>query len=93
VEPTTKNNTWTREKGVEKSGFSKLQTGMHITVVGLENAKQADRYSATRILTLAISGTTDNTPSPTEKISSPSATPRHRVTPSPRATPQPTIKE
>ncbi|MCX8008837.1 MAG: hypothetical protein N3A54_04005 [Patescibacteria group bacterium] len=100
VEPITKNNTWTQQRGVEKSGFSKLEKGMYTTIVGIENATQQDRYTATRILTWKIEKiennkdepepTTNPTPTVVQKLS-PSLTPspRQRTTSRPSPSPSP----
>lgn len=104
VEATTKNSLWTKEKGIEKGGFSKLETGMYATVVGLENAKQADRYSAVRLLVFTMDVPTSTNPV-MEDIATPSATPttaksklsptptkKATVTTKPSATPKATSK-
>ncbi len=98
VESTTKNNAWANGK-TDKGGFSKLETGMFVTVVGMENPKEADRYSALRILTVKVdsaTATSSVSPTPTMEAASPSATPKtktisttptKKVTATPKVTP------
>ena len=107
VEAATKNSLWSREKGIEKGGFSKLEPGMYVTVVGTEDAKQPDRYSAMRILTFkldnsnssALGATTTASPSATPTQAKTSTTPKATLKPSatpkssptPKATVKPTV--
>lgn len=85
IESTTKNTLWTNGKS-EKGGFSKLEIGMVVTVVGMEDAKEADRYSALRLLSIKTGETATTTPEPT---ASPSATPSPTKA---KSTPKPTVK-
>lgn len=76
VEKATTTNKWTKEDGIEKSGFSKIEVGDTVHVRGTTNVKDANRMSASRILSLGnITGAAATqvmtpTPSPT-----PSSTP------------------
>lgn len=89
-EKTTKTTSWTKDGGLVKGGFSKIQVGDTVHIVGKPNAKIAQRVSAVRILDLgnitgaAVSPT--ETPTPTESAS-PSATPKSKRGPTPFITP------
>lgn len=91
VETTTKNNAWSPDKGIQKSGFSKLEQNMFVTVLGTEQERQPDRYTAARILTWKSQTSQEQeptlaptiTPSPTTRTS---PTPRRSPTPTPTAT-------
>lgn len=50
VENLTKTQSYTKETGLIRSGFSKLTEGEHIIVVAFQNAKDKTRYIASRIL-------------------------------------------
>jgi len=65
-ETATKTNVWTREKGMEKGGFSRLLPGETIMVVGTSVPKKENRISAHRILDIGnLTGETPaTTPSP-----------------------------
>lgn len=81
VERATTTNTWTKENGIEKSGFSKITVGDTVHVRGTTNLKKANRLTASRILSLGnITGaaatqvvtptpslTPSSTPTPVEK--------------------------
>ena len=71
VETTTKIQTWDKEGGVKKSGFSKLQVGDRVHVNGLAVSGETNRLSAVRILALPgrAAGITGVTPTPTPKTS------------------------
>lgn len=80
-ETTTKNFYWTKDKGVQKAGFSQLIIGDTVHVLETPAPKIANRVSAIRILN--IGNLTGVTPMPTPtKTASPSATVK--------ATPKPT---
>jgi len=64
-ETATKTTIWTKEKGLEKGGFSKLVPGDTILVVGTAVPKKEDRISALRILN--IGNRTGISPTPTEE--------------------------
>jgi len=63
-ETATKTTVWTKDKGMEKGGFSKLTIGDTILVIGTAVPKKENRLSALRILN--IGNRTGKTPSPTE---------------------------
>lgn len=96
IEKTTNALMFDREKGLIKGGFSKLETGRTVHVVGTPVAKQENRISAARLIDLGnLTGATP-TPTPTEEPSpaatataTPKATPKASVTPKPTATPTP----
>ncbi len=50
VENLTKTQSYTKEGGLVRSGFSKMVKGEHIIVVAFQNAKDKTRYIASRIL-------------------------------------------
>lgn len=77
-ETTTKNFNWTRDKGVQKAGFSQLVVGDTVHVLETPEPKIANRVSAIRILD--IGNLTGSTPTPT---AAPSATPTAKPTPTP----------
>ncbi len=81
-ETTTKNFGWTKDKGVQKAGFSQLIVGDTIHVLETPAPKIANRVSAIRILDIGnLSGVTPTpTPAPT-KTASPSATAKPTVKP------------
>jgi hypothetical protein len=87
-ETATKTNVWTKEKGVEKGGFSKLLSGDTILVVGTAVPKKENRISALRILNIGNLTGEKPTPTPTaaEKEATgsstkPSANPTKSLTP------------
>jgi hypothetical protein len=83
-ETTTKNFNWTRDKGVQKAGFSQLVVGDTVHVLETPEPKIANRVSAIRILDIGnLSGVTP-TPTPT---AAPTATPTAKTTPKPTPTP------
>jgi hypothetical protein len=66
-ETTTKNFYWTRDKGVQKAGFSQLVVGDTVHVLETPEPKIANRVSAIRILDIGnLTGATP-TASPTAK--------------------------
>lgn len=96
IERTTKTNAWTKGTGLEKSGFSKINVGDIVHIVGSPVANRDNRISAGRILSLAIMNdsatttpTATTTPAATPKAA---ASPTGTVTGTPRSTPSPTVK-
>lgn len=68
-ETTTKNFSYTRDKGIQKAGFSQLVVGDTVHVLETPESKIANRVSAIRILDIGnLSGATPTaTPTPTAK--------------------------
>ncbi len=101
IEKSTKTFGWTKAGGIEKSGFSKLNIGDTVHIIGTPVPKKDNRISALRIISLALgteaapvsdnpsptaaATTATNTPAPTTKTSV-TTTP----TAKPSATPKPT---
>ena len=98
-ETATKTSVWTREKGIEKGGFSKLTVGDTILVVGTAVPKKENRISALRILNIGnltgekpaspSQGGPTPTPTPEDKEATgsstkPSGTPAKSPTPTPK---------
>ena len=83
IERTTKTMLWDGTS-LTKSGFSKIQIGARVHVVGSAVAKKENRISAARILDL---GDLSGTPRPTEAAT---PTPTPKQTPTPKSTPTPT---
>jgi len=81
-ETATKTSVWSKNKGIEKGGFSKLIAADTIVVVGTPVAKKENRISALRILTLGnLTGEKPTaTPTPEEKEATGSST-KPSVTP------------
>lgn len=50
IENTTRTSTYTKSGGIVRSGFSKLQAGERIMVVGFPDSKEKNRVTAGRIL-------------------------------------------
>lgn len=50
VEKITKTVSYTKEEGQSKSGFSKIQPGQHIAVIGFPDAKEKNRMIASRFI-------------------------------------------
>jgi len=71
-ETLTKTNVWSKEKGVEKGGFSKLIPGDTILIVGTAVPKKENRISALRILNIGnlTGGKPVTTPEPTKEATS-----------------------
>jgi hypothetical protein len=87
IEKTTAVFAFEKENGVVKGGFSKLQTGSIVHVMGTLVPKKEKQISASRILDLGnLSGAT---PTPTPTIE---ATPTATASGTPKATPKPTVK-
>ena len=84
-ETLTKTNVWTKEKGVEKGGFSKLIVGDTILVVGTAVPKKENRISALRILN--IGNLTGEKPAPT-----PTTAEKEATGSSAKSSPTPTAK-
>jgi len=87
-ETTTKTNVWTKDKEIEKGGFSKLVSGDTLYVVGTEVPKKENRISASRILNIGtLTGTKPTgTPMSESKESTGSAT---RTNETPAKSPSP----
>ncbi len=88
-ETTTKTNVWTKEKGIEKGGFSKLLPGDTIVVVGTAVPKKENRVSALRILNIGNLTGEKPTPTPEEKEATGSSA---KLTGTPTKSPTPTAK-
>lgn len=96
IEKTTNVLAFDREKGLIKGGFSKLETGRTVHVIGKPVAKENDRISAARLIDLGnLTGATQ-TPTPAEDPAptstagaTPKATPKATATPKPTAAPIP----
>lgn len=92
VEKSTASVMWVEPKGLEKSGFSKIEVGHILHITGAAVPKKENRIAATRIVDLgALTGVT---PTPTEApAASTSATPSAKSTPkvlvTPKTTPTP----
>jgi hypothetical protein len=66
VENSTKTQTYTKENGLKKIGFSKLATGNIVVVNGYDDTKDSTKIVATRILVLSdFSPSPSTNPSPT----------------------------
>ncbi len=89
IEKTTQALAFSPEKGLVKGGFSKLETGRTIHVVGTQVAKQDRRISASRLIDLGSLSETSATPTPTAS-ETPSATGSGTPTATPKSTPRPT---
>lgn len=87
VETTTKTNTW-EDSEIVKTGFSKLEEGQFVSVLGNPDTKDESFINALRILHFSMPGTT--TPTPTLEAT-PTAT--KSATPTRKATPTPTENE
>ncbi len=90
IERSTKNLLWEPDKGIVKSGFSKLAVGNTVHATGIPVPKKENRLTALRLLDLGQ--LTETTPTPTKEAStkeaSAGATEKPSVTPKP--TPKPT---
>lgn len=85
-ETTTKNYYWTKDKGIQKAGFSQLVVGDTIHVLETPSANVENRVSALRILNIGNPSGTTPTATPT---SAASASATVKTTPKPTATPTP----
>lgn len=87
-EKNTKSFEWTVDNKTTKSGFSKIQKGNYVTILGSINPKDDKRISATKIVTLNTEMITPtNTP-----VASVSATPNVTVKTTTKPTVKPTVK-
>lgn len=85
----TKTSVWTKEKGIEKGGFSKLIPGDTILIVGTPVPKKENRISALRILNIGNLSGEIPTPTPTEEVSQATGS-STRLTPT--KSPTPTVR-
>jgi hypothetical protein len=85
IETTTKTLIWTPADGITKSGFSKIETGMFVSVLGLADPKTPNSFSGVRVLHM------NPRPGATPTIT-PTATPAKVASPSATPTKQPAIK-
>jgi len=72
IERTTETTAWSKSEGKTKSGFSQIETGDTVHVVGTPDKTDADRLSAARILDLGkltLSATPTTTPTPEPEAS------------------------
>lgn len=78
IERTTATSAWSKENGIEKSGFSGIQQGVIVHVEGTPVANTENRLSAIRILDLGFiigqAPTPTLTETPAEEASRPAAT-------------------
>lgn len=86
IERTTKTTLWTKESGIAKGGFSKINVGDTVHVTGTPVAKKENSYSGIRILDLGnitgAAGTPTTTAAPqASESATPRATPRATLTP------------
>jgi hypothetical protein len=94
IETTTKTFSYTDADSIAKSGFSKIETGMFVSVLGTPDPKKTNTFSANRILHMnakpGAAPTLTPTKTPTE-TATPSATGivKPTVTKKPTATPTP----
>jgi hypothetical protein len=80
-ETTTKNFNWTKDKGVQKAGFSQLIVGDTVHVLETPEANLQNRVSALRILD--IGNLTGATPTPAISPTAPTAKTTPKITPTP----------
>jgi hypothetical protein len=90
IEKVTKTNEYTKENGIEKSGFSDIRIGQRAIVTGYKDKDEENRITATRVLLFPEYPKDPNinvniSPEPTD-TATPTPTPRGRV----RASPSPT---
>ncbi len=93
IEKTTQALAFDPAKGLVKGGFSKMETGKTVHVVGTLSTKEDNRISAARVIDLGDQSGDQTTPTPTVEATptaSASATPRSTPRPTSRATPTPT---
>lgn len=74
IESDTKTFQWTKGKGVEKSGFSKLEEGAFMSLLGTAEPKKINTYSALRLLFLSQQTVTPTPPPTITKEATPSPT-------------------
>lgn len=84
-ETITKTNVWSKEKGLEKAGFSRLTAGDTLLVVGTEVPKKNNRISALRILDIGnLTGVTPaEVKEATVSAAKPTAVPTKKTTTTP----------
>lgn len=89
IEKTTKTALWSKDTGITKGGFSKINPGDTVHIVGMPVPKKEGRVSALRILNLGnLTGTITPTATPTEAANiSPTATPSVTPKSSPKVNP------
>lgn len=84
IENVTKKSSYTKKGGINKLGFSKLEVGNRVYVVGYANLKEKNRITATRLI--VFPELPKNPKINIQQVSSsyelPSATPSAKVTPS-----------
>lgn len=81
IEKDTRINGWTKEKGIVKTGFSKIAIGDTVHIVGTPAQKKDNRVSAIRIV--SIGNLTGATPTPGGQEASAAASPTNKETPTP----------
>lgn len=77
IETYTKIYSYTKKSGLGRGGFSKLAENDVVHIFATPNPKEINRASALKIISFAFTLPTV-TPAPSEKISSPSATPKSK---------------
>lgn len=81
IEGTTKTNIWTKSDGMVKSGYSKINSGDNLEILGVKTTKEDNRLSAVRILDLRdLSGNPAVSITPTVTATA-TATPKLSPTP------------
>lgn len=75
IETYTKNFVFTKERGKQKIGFSKLKIGDTVHVVGTANIKEANRVTAGSLLVLPFTPQTTLSPTPAKEATA-STTPK-----------------
>lgn len=85
IERTTKTSSWTKSGGIEKSGFSKLNIGDTVHIIGTAVPKNDKRLSALRIISITMGTETavTATPAPTSASRTPTPTTKASATPKP----------
>jgi hypothetical protein len=90
IETATKTTLWTQADGIAKAGFSKVNVGDTVHIVGSPVPKKENQLSAIRILDLGnMTGAASPTAVPTA-VASDAATPKATAKPTPNATTKPT---
>lgn len=82
IEKITKTNSYSKESGIEKSGFTEIIIGERVIVTGYKDKNEQDRLTATRILLFPEYPKNPKidvsiTPEPTKPIATP--TPTHKT--------------
>lgn len=80
IENFTKMSVFSKEKGLVKIGFSKLNIGNTIHLIASQNAKEENRVTALRITTFNFNPPQTPTPTLAKEIATPSATPKAKPT-------------